>query len=127
MTTITLQLPDELAARIQPLQDRLPDLLSQAMTILPIGQEANAIHLSSTYPVFDEMIDFLASSPTPRRIIKHKVSPAVQQRLEELLDKNGEGELTEAEAAELDAFRRVNHLMILLKARARRAVQASLQ
>lgn len=127
MTTITLQLPDEVAAWIQPLQERLPDLLSQAMTMLPVGQETNAVHLSSTYPVFEEMIDFLASSPTPRQIIKHKVSPAVQQRLEELLDKNGERELTAEEAAELDAFRRVNHLMVLLKARAHRALQASSQ
>src|SRR5690242_5902400 len=100
MTTITLRLPDELAAQIIPLQDRLPDLLSQAMELLPIGQQANALHLSSTYPVFDEMIDFLASSPTPRQIVEHKVSPPLQQRLEELLDKNGEEELTAEDAAE---------------------------
>lgn len=127
MTTITLQVPDELVAQITLLKDRLPDLLSQATELLPLGQEMSALHLSSTYPVFEKMIDFLASSPTPQQIIKHKVSPALQQRLEELLDKNGEEELTAEEAAELDAFRRVNHLMILLKARAHRALQASLQ
>lgn len=127
MTTITLQVPDEVAARILPLQDRLPDLLSQAVEPLPIGQQANAMHLSSAYPVFDEMISFLTSSPTPRQIVEHKVSPALQERLEELLDKNQEEGLTPMEDAELDSFRRVNHLMILLKARARQALQAPLQ
>lgn len=127
MTTITLQLPDELAAWIAPLQDQLPDLILQAKELLPVGQPVNAVHLSSTYPVFDEMIDFLASGPTSQQIVEHKVSPALQERLEELLDKNREEGLTAAEMAELDAFRRVNHEMILLKARARLALQAPSQ
>lgn len=127
MTTITVEVPDEVAARITPLRDRLPDLIAQAVEELPIGQPPNAVHLSSTYPVFDEMLDFLASGPTSRQIVEHKVSPVLQERLEELLDKNREEGLTDAEQAELDAFRRVNHVMILLKARARRAAPAPLQ
>lgn len=78
--------------------------------------------ITGVYPVFDEMIDFLVSGPTPQQIIEHKASPAVQSRLEELLDKNREEGLTEAEAAEMSTFRQVNHLMILLKARARHAL-----
>lgn len=46
----------------------------------------------------------------------------VQERLEELLDKNREEELTADEEEEMDAYRLVNHVMILLKARARPAV-----
>lgn len=126
MTTITVEVPDEVAARIAPLRHQLPDLITQAVTELPIGQPPNAVHLSSTYPVFNEMLDFLASGPTPQQIVEHKVSPALQERLEELLDKNRLEGLTEAEQSELDAFRRVNHVMILLKARARRAAPTPL-
>jgi hypothetical protein len=48
----------------------------------------------------------------------------VQKRLEELLDKNREAGLTAAEEEEMDAYRLVNHVMILLKARARPAVSS---
>lgn len=125
MTTITLELPDDLALRLNPLRDRVSDLISQALESLSAEPQVNGIRLSSAYPIFDEMIDFLASGPTPQQIIEHKVSPALQERLEELLDNNREVGLTEAERTELDAFRQVNHVMILLKARARRALQSS--
>ncbi len=71
------------------------------------------------------MLDFLASGPTSQQIIEHKATPAAQARLEDLLDKNREEGLTETEAAEMNTFRQVNHVMILLKARARRALQSS--
>jgi hypothetical protein len=72
-----------------------------------------------TNPVFAETLDFLASRPTLEHIVAFKASAVMQQRLEELLDKNREEGLTEAEEAELDAYEQVNDLMILLKAHAR--------
>ena len=65
------------------------------------------------------MMDFLVSRPTPEQIIAFKVSPAAQARLESLLDKNREDELTDDELAELDTYEQINHLLILLKAHAR--------
>jgi len=47
------------------------------------------------------------------------VSPTTQARLEELLAKNSEDGLSEEETAELDVYEQINHIMILLKARAR--------
>jgi hypothetical protein len=122
MTTITLEIPDELAARLDPLRDHLPDLLSQV-----IEMQSGSLRQSTAYPVFDELIDFLASGPTPQQIIAHKIAPDIQARLEELLDKNREAGLTEAEAAEMNAFRQVNHVLIRLKASARRTLQSFLQ
>jgi hypothetical protein len=119
MTTITLEVPDELATRLDPWRDRLPDLLSQALELLPGERPVSVVAPAMRYQVFEEMIDFLASGPTPEQIIAHKASAPVQERLAELLDKNREEGLTEAEEAELDAYELVNHVMILLKARAR--------
>jgi hypothetical protein len=56
--------------------------------------------------------------PTPQDIIAFKVSSEAQDRLSALLDKNCEGTLTEAEVAELDVYEQLEHLMILMKARA---------
>ena len=123
MTTITLEVPDELAARLAPLRDQLPDLISQALELRSTEKAATETEQKMSHPVFIETLDFLASGPTPEQIIAFKASPAVQERLEELLDKNREEGLTEEEEAELDVYEQVNDLMILLKAHAR-TVQA---
>ena len=71
----------------------------------------------------EEMIGFLASGPTPAQIIAFKVSATAQARLDELLDKNREEGLSDTETAELDVFAQVNHVLLLIKARARDASQ----
>jgi len=116
MTTITLQVPDELAARLVPVREQLPQLLSAALDVFP-ELDTTTPNLAR-HPVFEEMIDFLASGPTPRQPVAFKASPSTQARLDELLDKNREEGLTDAESAELDAFSQVNHVMLLIKARA---------
>jgi hypothetical protein len=75
---------------------------------------------STASPAYIEVLDFLITSPSPRELLAFKVSPATQNRLGDLLEKNREEGLTELEQAELDAFEQIEHVMILLKARARR-------
>ena len=120
MTTITLEVPDELAARINALRDRLPDLLSSVLELPLTEQTSQALKAAATHPVYREMLDFLGSSPTPQQIIEFRVPAAAQERLDELLEKNREEGLTDAEAAELDVYELVHHSMIRLKAHARR-------
>ncbi|MBI3913652.1 MAG: hypothetical protein HY327_05635 [Chloroflexi bacterium] len=120
MTTVTLQLPDELAARLEPMRDRLPRLLAIALESYP-ELSAAVPSILPTHPIFVQVMDFIASAPTREQIITYKVSPEAQERLEELLDKNREEGLSPAESAELDMYELINHIMILLKARARRA------
>lgn len=124
MTTITLEIPDELAVRLDPLRERLPELLLHVLAFEPGEAKINASGAAMTHPVFLEMIDFLASQPTFEQIIAHKASPSVQKRLEELLDKNREADLNTIEKEEMDAYLLVNHVMILLKARARQALSS---
>lgn len=119
MTTITLEVPDALATRLAPLHDQLPQLLSTVLELFLSEQPPEVSLLEHTCPAFNEMLDFLASGPTPAQIVAFKVSPAAQERLEALLDKQREEGLTGVEAAELEASAHVNHLLLLLKARAR--------
>ena len=121
MTTITLELPDELALRLNPLRNHLPNLLYE---ILEPGSSKTGPRIIKTgvmYPAYQAMIDFLASGPTPGQIITHRPSTIFQERLAELLNKNREEDLTEAESAELDSYEQIDDLMSLLKARAQAA------
>ena len=114
MTTIILEVPDELATRIRTLREPLPDLLARTL-----NGEANVLHSATTHPVYQEMMDFLAKRPTPQQIITFRISDAGQERLSDLLEKNREEGLTVAENAELDVYELVHHSFIRLKAQAR--------
>lgn len=69
--------------------------------------------------LLDEILDFLASTPTPEQIIVFRPSPTLQARASDLLERNRNDTLTAEEAAELEEFSRLNHFMSLLKIRAR--------
>lgn len=69
--------------------------------------------------LFSEIIDFLASTPTPEDIIAFKPSGRLEQRVSDLLERNRQDTLTAEGRAELDEFLRMNHFMNMLKIRAR--------
>ena len=69
--------------------------------------------------IVDEVLDFLASTPTPEQIVAYQPSKASQGRLRALLNKKQSGGLTAEEQAEFDEFSQINHFMSLLKTRAR--------
>jgi hypothetical protein len=125
MAELTIQIPDELAQRLEPLRNRLPELLSQLVdrtnfsaSTMPEVQ-ATSSHVPAVYL---EVLDFLIKRPTPEEIIAFKVSPEGQKRLQTLLHKNRETTLTQTEIAELDVYEQLEHLMILLKARANNTI-----
>jgi hypothetical protein len=124
MAELTIHVPDELAQRLKPLQDRLPELLTRlAEALSPRTVSADVLSLV-TNPTdaplaYAEVLDFLLTRPTPQDIVAFRVSPSAQARLRALLDKNREDELNAAEAAELDLYEQLEHLMLLLKAKAR--------
>ncbi len=75
--------------------------------------------------LFDEVLDFLASTPTPEQIIVFQPSDSLQERLRYLLDQNRGVGLSREEQAELDEFSRMNHFMSMLKIRARKKLSAA--
>jgi hypothetical protein len=118
MTTITLEVPDEVAAQLQANPARLPELIREAVLALPTNG-ATIFTLA-----YQEFIDFLASIPTLEQIADFKLSDAAQERVEDLIDKDRENEITPYEKAELDKYFQYRHIMILLKAGARRAIDS---
>lgn len=77
----------------------------------------------SSERLFDEITDFLLSAPTPQAIIGFQASEALNRRLEVLLNDHAEGMLDVEARAELEQFLQFNHLLILLKAKARQKLQ----
>jgi hypothetical protein len=76
------------------------------------------VHGTETPLAYAEVLDFLLTRSTPHDILAFKVSDAVQARLQLLLDRNHEEVLSATEEAELDIYEQLEHLMILLRARA---------
>lgn len=124
MTTITVEVPDELAAQVAALRGRLPDLLASALKSESAAKQARASEAEADAPLYREITDFLAANPAPEQLIAFKISNAAQERLADLLDKNREDGLTADETAELDAYLRARDLMILLKANAQPETQS---
>lgn len=65
--------------------------------------------------VFDVITDFLATEPSPQEIIDYFLPDDLQVRLDELLDKNREGELSPTEHDELERFLSADQMFSLLK------------
>ena len=75
------------------------------------------MHSTTTHAVFDVITDFLASDPTPDEVITYHLPEDLQARVDELVELNGEGQLTFEQQQELYDFMRADELMALLKAK----------
>lgn len=113
---MTVQLPDDLAVKIQPLGRWLPAILKLKL----LGFKTMAT-VSAT-----ELLEFLLHNPTPQEFINFHVSEQEQARSRRLLALNASGLLSEAEQAELDELGRLEHLVIMLKAAIAQQSQMSL-
>jgi hypothetical protein len=75
------------------------------------------LQAASIRTIFGEITDFLAANPTPEQIINYRLPADLEARAYELLDRNGEGELTADEVEEMHDFIRADDMMSLLKAK----------
>jgi hypothetical protein len=104
MTTVTIEVPDELSELVTQAGDRLPELLAQSLR-------------EPTLPahVYRYVLDFLASRPTPEQLASFGPTPEMTDRLRTLVERESKGEITPAEKDELDEYERLEHLMVMIK------------
>ncbi len=119
MAQLTIQVSDELANRLKPILHRLPELLLHLVEINTL-ERLELTGLTNSTATYTKVLDFLIKQPTPQEIAQFKVSSAAQTRLQNLLEKNRTGTITQTEADELDVFEQLDQLMMLLKARSLR-------
>ncbi|MBO0800025.1 MAG: hypothetical protein J2P31_14485 [Blastocatellia bacterium] len=104
MPTITLEVPDELSEQIAKIGNRWQEWLK-----LSLEQPALPARL------YRDIISFLTSQPTQQQIAEFRPTPEVADRLQTLLNREAEGEITPAEREELDELERIEHLIVMLK------------
>ena len=68
-----------------------------------------------TRVVFDVITDFLASQPTVEELLAYHLPEDLQERVDELIERNGEGQLTFDEQQELFDFMRADEMIAMLK------------
>lgn len=73
----------------------------------------------NTVKAYEEVIDFIAAGTTPQNVIDFRPSEEAQARVEDLLAREKDNELSSAEKSELDHYLQIEHLLRLAKARAR--------
>jgi hypothetical protein len=73
---------------------------------------------------YDEILDFLAAGTTAQGISTFRPSVGAQVRVRELIERRREAKITPAEDEELEEYLRLEHLMIMAKARAQVRLQS---
>ncbi|MCB0517713.1 MAG: hypothetical protein H6577_05305 [Lewinellaceae bacterium] len=74
---------------------------------------------------FDEFIDLIAAGTNPAQIVAFKPSLATIRRVEELLFREKDGDITPEEKSELDDYLLLEHILRLVKVRARKYLKAA--
>jgi len=106
MVQLTMQVPERLAERIQPIGSWLPTVIELSL----IGFKTLATATAT------EVIQFLSKAPSPQEVLAYHVSEQAQKRLQRLLALNEAGILSETKQSELDELEQIEHIVIMLKA-----------
>ena len=109
MVEITIQVPDELGKRLERVRERLPDVLERGLA--DVLTEESIISADE-----QEIIQTLATSPSPETILALRPSEALQARISELLARSKEGPITHVEESEMERYLTLEHWVRLAKA-----------
>jgi hypothetical protein len=108
---ITVTVPEELAVRLRPVEKELPE-------ILELGIRAWNARGGPEFSGLADVLETLAALPTPEEVLALRPSAELQERIEELLEKNRSGTLSPDEQRAWQQYQYVEHLVRLAKARA---------
>ena len=108
---ITLDLPDELVSRLSSLEDKLPQILELGLRELNASSQRGFTSAA-------EVLEFLATLPTPEEIIALRPSEALQAQISNLLEKNRTQGLSPAEEQIWEQYQYLEHLLRMAKAKA---------
>jgi hypothetical protein len=104
MVQITMQVPEDLANKIQPMQIGCQRFSNSVCSASNVGNETQ-----QSYSAF-------AANPSPQQVLDYHVSERAQERLQRLLALNAAGLLGQDEQRELDELNKIEHTIIKLKA-----------
>lgn len=108
---ISVEVSEELALRLSPLQDQLPQ-------ILELGLRQWHGDIKSGFSGLTDVLEFLANLPTPEEILALKPSEGLTQQVSVLLEKNKAIGLTAEEEQVWQQYEYIEHLVRVAKAKA---------
>lgn len=106
MTSMTVQVPDDLAKRVQSFSSWFPTIIELSLAGFKTLASAGAA----------EVTEFLSQNPSPHEVLSFHASEESQARLRRLLALNAEGMLSNSEQLELDELQQLEHIVVMLKA-----------
>ena len=108
---VTLDIPEDLASRLNPVEDKLPQILELGL------RELNATAQFGFEGAAD-VLEFLANLPTPEETLALRPAQSLQERISALLEKNRTTGLSETEEQEWKQYEYLEHLVRIAKAKA---------
>ena len=114
---LTVQVSEELASRLRPVQDQLPQIL-----------ELGLREWHAAPPQFEglgDVLETLARLPPPQEVLALRPSPALQERISTLVDKQRQGRLSADEERDWQKYQYIEHLVRIAKAKAALQLKSS--
>jgi hypothetical protein len=123
---ITIEVPDRIGEQLQQLGDRLPEALDRAIQELTTTKTISYQDDSPGETLHErQIVELLASQPSPEVVLAIRPTPALQARMSELLEQNKSGILTRSQEVELDRYMLLEHWVRLAKAHAYKNFQTA--
>jgi hypothetical protein len=82
----------------------------------------NAVTVQQESSILERL---LVSPDSARAVLAMHFSPADEQKMRELMEKNNQGTITPDEQAEMEAFRRIGSFLAIVQAKARLQLKSS--
>lgn len=108
---VTIELPENLAINLQSHKGKLS-------RIFELGLREFRASSSIGYKSVADVLEFFADLPAPDEILTLRPSAEMQEKIDELLEKNRREGLNEAEEQTWASYEFVEHLVRLAKAKA---------
>jgi hypothetical protein len=108
---VIFDLPDDVVTRLQPFEDKLSQIVELGL------REFNTV-AEEGFSGMAEVLEFLASLPTPEGIIALRPSASLQAQISNLLEKNRTVGLNTAEKQQWQGYEYLEHIVRRAKARA---------
>ena len=115
---ITVTVPEELASRLRPIESHLSEILEMGIREWHAQQGAGFAGLA-------DILQTLAALPRPEDVLALRPAPALQERLDDLLERTRNGTLSPDEYQEWEHYQYVEHLVRLAKANAALKLQGT--
>jgi hypothetical protein len=112
MTQLTIAVPDELASRLAPYEEQLPQIIARGLERIEGTQGVQ-------YADLRDVLKKLATLPSPDEVVALRPSAALQARVAELLEKQRHARLSDEEEREFADVEYIEHVVRMAKGRAR--------